>query len=166
MQKNPLDIYHFETMFHGTVESDGHRILNGSIDVEVGGGELGRGFYCGNSYQNAQTWAFYKAGQVHDNSIVIAFRVAVDDFIPLDFEYLTDNIARQIYDYIKSESLGSTYLFYRNGVEAIVMGKEIENGRQYKWESSASENLLNSDKIAKRPFNDGRGYSAIYISWP
>ena len=59
--------------YHGTDSATASSISNGGVDVTLGGGELGRGFYTGEHLHEAKAWAFHRHGEKKNN--VVKFEV-------------------------------------------------------------------------------------------
>lgn len=159
------EFFDFEISFHGTDEISTSNILNGNINVSLSGGELGKGFYTGNSYHNAKAWAFYKVKQSKLNPKILAFKIPIEDFLTLKICLLDDLTALQIYLSIKEKKLQKAFLLDYDVAESKILGKEIEGARQYKWESIDAQNFLNSNNLQKKEIDDKKGYGNIYLLW-
>src|SRR5574344_1855501 len=78
--------------YHGTTVVASQNIVKGAIDVSMGGGELGQGFYTGTYIWEAKSWARMK----HNSNAVVEISVSENIFYQLNIELL---------DYIQTTSL-------------------------------------------------------------
>lgn len=158
-----LEILETEITFHGTNGTSGAKILAGQIDITQGGGELGLGFYTGNSYHNARAVAFYKSKEHFDSMSVIILKIPIDDLVFLSICHLERPAAIFFREHIKRHGNQRKFLFEADAVEAPIVGKFIEGGRQYKWESMRTQSLLNGVKVNRREIDDQAGFRYYII---
>lgn len=133
--------------FHGTSERHAAKIEAGSIDVALGGGELGRGFYTGEFLHEARAWAFHTT--VEGNARVVEFEIDDADFFATAPLSLTASQAMAYRNNIRLADATRTYLFDRNVVWSEIVGSDRVKGDQYKWESSAAGTLINGPKVTR-----------------
>lgn len=133
-------------LFHGTGINHATSIVTGpphSIDVTLGGGELGRGFYLGNSYGMAVIWAKGKFGS---NARVLKFHIEESHFMQLDGKVIKKRT--KVYelwqDLIKAGS-SNQFTFEADYILAPFATSDI--GEQFKFESYKAEAVLNASKI-------------------
>ena len=73
--------------FHASSRQVGEKIIGtpNTVDVTIGGGELGRVFYCGHGFMNAMMWAIHK----HDivDPVVMEIQVSKTELVKLDKIY-------------------------------------------------------------------------------
>lgn len=134
-------------VFHGTSLLHAAEIAAGRINVTLGGGELGRGFYTGEFLHEARAWAFHT--NVEGNARVVALEIDDADFFAADPLSLTASQAMAYRNNIRSAGVTRTYLFDRNVVWSEIVGSERVKGDQYKWESSTAETLINGPNVTR-----------------
>jgi len=132
--------------YHGTNRKIAQEIFDGNIDVKIGGGELGRGFYTGDLLYEACNWAWHKHQK---EKAVVKFTVDDSEFLELKPLCLDGNEATEKRREIKNKNLTRSYIFKRNAVWSPVVGKERSNFSQIKYESELSEKYLNSNQVLK-----------------
>jgi hypothetical protein len=71
--------------YHGCRQEDLAKLIAGQIDVSLGGGELGRGFYTTLSFYTAKEWAWHK----YKSLTVLEIAISDQDFYDLDPLVLT-----------------------------------------------------------------------------
>ena len=87
--------------FHGTSLTNAKKIVGSpnQVDVTLGQGELGQGFYTGTSIALAAIWA---QSRHQTNSAVIKFEISESDFIQLNGHFIKKrNILKKIWNGIK-----------------------------------------------------------------
>ncbi|MFT8634192.1 hypothetical protein [Novacetimonas hansenii] len=135
------------TVFHGTSEPHAAKIAAGGIDVTLGGGELGRGFYTGEFLYEARAWAFQTNAE--GNARVVEFEIDDSDFFATEPLSLTASQAMAYRNNIRLANTTRTYLFDRNVVWSEIVGSDRVKGDQYKWESSTAETLINGPNVTR-----------------
>ena len=133
--------------FHGTSKEIASELFTNGVDVALGGGELGRGFYSGEHLHEAKAWAFHRSGDRQKN--VVQFVVPAANVEGLEFIVLDHAQAGQRRYYIKKKSQTRVYLFHVDMVWAPIVGSARATGDQYKWESRAAQELLNAPATIK-----------------
>jgi hypothetical protein len=126
-------------LHHGTSDTMATSIASGSIDVAVGAGELGQGFYTGALFYEAKRWA------IHKHSI----EIDEPDFFSLDVLSLSAQQATAQRNNIRLAGTTQTHVFLHDVVWSSIIGDGTVRGDQHKWESSKSGRFLNGSK-AKR----------------
>ncbi len=134
--------------YHGTSAVNAASLSQGNVDVTRGGGELGRGFYTGEHIHEAKQWAFHTTGDMQSN--VVGFNTDDPDVEDLDIELLDYRAALLARHFIREKSITRTHLFERDLVWAPIVGSAKVSGDQFKWESTASEQLLNGTRTGRR----------------
>ena len=132
--------------YHGTNTQTATAISNGQVDVNYGGGELGKGFYVGDLIHEAFTWAWH---QYQVDKAVVKFTMDDDQLLglnPLCLDFFTTWKHRKM---IKYKGQTRTFLFDENIIWTPVVGKHIPNFNQMKFESQQSESFINSNMVAK-----------------
>jgi|ERR1041385_9201509 hypothetical protein len=129
-------------VFHGTSKAVASSIVGPppSVDVNRGGGELGRGFYVGNNISLAASWA---KGRHSKNGAVIQFDIDNSEYIKLNIK--TINRRRHVWYRWRSlliRSLSNTYLFNCDVICAPFA--EIDFSYQYKFESQLAQDTINN----------------------
>jgi hypothetical protein len=133
--------------YHGTSAATAIRLTVNGVDVTVGGGELGRGFYTGEHIHEAKAWAFQRYGDKQRN--VVRFSTPDYDVERLSFAVLDHGSAALKRYHIKQTDQTRTYRFGLDMVWAPIVGSERASGDQYKWESATAQSLLNNPKTGK-----------------
>lgn len=134
--------------YHGTSPDIAKKIADGNIDISLGGGELGRGFYTGQYEHEAKAWAFHISGTIEKN-VVLLKQENVYDFLGFNIKNLNIHQATQTRNNLKSEDTKRTYLFDVDIVTSKIIGTTSVSGCQIKWESNLSEFYLNSYKTKR-----------------
>ena len=135
--------------FHGTRRADAAAMAGppGTIDVTIGSGEFGQGFYTQDSSANALTWVQHKfpAGQ-----FPCLLELNIDDqaFANLSARTLTRLQAIRLTQRLRAAGITGTHT---EGVD-VVLG--LLNGSnwidQQKFESHASQSVLNGLQTQRR----------------
>lgn len=132
--------------YHGTNTTSANLIATGNIDVNLGGGELGKGFYTGDLKHQAFNWAWHQYQQ--DKSVVV-INFNDDDFLglnPLCLELFMTHRHRR---HIRDTGTTRTFEFDENAVWAPVVGREYHNFNQIKFESIDAQDFLNDVNVTK-----------------
>lgn len=129
-------------VFHGTDTTCANSIIN-NINVTLGGGELGRGFY---AVENIGLAASFAQGKFPGNHKVVKLEIDESAFVNLRIK----TIKRIEYVYRTWQSLlkrkkAFSFLFNVDIVQAPFA--TIEFSYQYKFESKQAENVLNNNSI-------------------
>ena len=128
--------------FHGTGPPQALQIAAGKIDVTLGGGELGRGFYTGEMLHVAKRWALHR-NQGRDKNVV-QFELPMTHWDALNISALDANTATLMRGHIRRWDKTHRYTFRVDVVWSRIVGKLSLNCDQYKWESTLAEATLNS----------------------
>jgi len=133
--------------YHGCPKHIIKKLLAGKIDVSVGGGELGRGFYSTLDLWAAKQWAI----SIHQSETVLKIEISDEDFADLDSLILSTSQAQYYRNKIKQSKETRIYLFNRNVIYSQIVGDKMvaKNVFQLKWESRIAERLLNSDAVKR-----------------
>ncbi|WP_158900133.1 hypothetical protein [Burkholderia sp. L27(2015)] len=131
--------------FHGTSESIAHDLRDAKVDVTVGGGELGQGFYLGTALHVAKAWA----KQRHDCETVVEFRFSEDHFWTFDIHTLDRAAAIEARSDIRAFERQRTFNFGKDMVWSPIVGGPLLYCDQHKWESAGGENFLNSSDVLR-----------------
>ena len=132
--------------YHGTNKKDAEKIVGppSQLDISLGKGELGKGFYTGNSIALAAIWAQLRH---KTEAVVIEFDIPKQKFVQLKgFVVKTQAEVIDNWHSLKSNGETNTHLF---GYDYIIAPfATIEHtGNQFKFESKkAEEELKNSQK--------------------
>jgi hypothetical protein len=132
--------------YHGTSLNRAAVISTGQINVSMGGGELGQGFYTGDLSHEAFNWAWHK---FQKNKAVVKLTLEDDDllnFNPMCLNLYDTQIHRR-----KIRDIGEvrTFRFLVDLVWAPVVGKNIANFSQFKYESDKVAMYLNGVAVIK-----------------
>lgn len=136
----PIDCY------HGTSDAAARELIAGKIDVTIGGGELGMGFYTGEYLWVAKSWAANRHGL---QSAVVHVEVNDKDFFELEPILLSRLDALRHRDDIRTKSATRVHTFGANIVWSPIVGTTRVDAEQYKFENKKSESLLNSAKVKR-----------------
>ena len=133
--------------YHGTKKTVAISIVAGAIDVSKGGGELGMGFYTGEYLWVAKAWA--RNRHKHD-AAVVELSVPEDEYFKLEPLLLSRTDALSERNRIKAAATTRTHTFNANVVWSPIVGTTRVDADQHKFESKASEALLNSATIPRK----------------
>jgi hypothetical protein len=133
--------------YHGTNTLTANNIVVGLIDVSVGGGELGRGFYSGDLKHEAFNWAWHK---YRSDKAVVQLTLDDDQFLALNKLCLDFRETYMCRQEIRNTGQTRIFLFFVDVVWAPVVGKLTLNFNQFKYESIIAENYLNSVNVMKQ----------------
>lgn len=133
--------------YHGTDPSTAHILFQGHINVAIGGGELGQGFYTGEYLHEAKTWALHRFKATKRNVLSVELDESIFfnlNLLPLDHRQATwyRTLIRNIYQ-------TRSYIFGHDLIWSEIIGSAKATGDQYKWESSFSQTLLNSIQVVR-----------------
>jgi len=131
--------------YHGSSPTIIQDILQQGISVNLGGGELGKGFYTGEHLHEAKAWAYHKTKTKKNN--VIEFEHNDDDVLELDIKNIKAPEANRIRYKLKKYNQTRTFIFNVDLVWSPIVGTDRVNGIQYKWESDKAEALLNNPTL-------------------
>lgn len=132
--------------YHGTNKKAADKIVGppSELDISLGKGELGQGFYTGSSIAVAAVWAQLRH---RTEAVVIEFDIPKQKFVQLKGTVIkTQSEVIENWHSLKSSGEANTHLF---GFDYIIAPfSTIEHtGNQFKFESKkAEEELKNSEK--------------------
>ncbi len=128
-------------IYHGTSKEKAPDIVK-SVDLNLGRGELGRGFYTGTSIAMAKVWATHRFPKSY---AVVKFEISEQKFLLLDGHLIrTKTRVKKIWDDLREKNITDTYLFGKDYVMAPFATSDI--GHQIKFESQKAANELNDSK--------------------
>lgn len=137
-------------LFHGTDSDTAQLLLTNQINVSLGGGELGRGFYLGDLKHQAFIWAYKRFPKKY---AVVQFTLNEDDIIDeqkFKLLLIPSFVEAQKYSHlIKHQGITRLFLFRVDIVWSPVVGIRYDGFNQFKFESSKSETYLNQTTIIK-----------------
>jgi hypothetical protein len=142
------------TLFHGTTPQVANQLVNGKIQIAMGGGEFGQGFYMGTSKRLAKRRAFHKtyasngtahaAMSIHGNT----FSIELDEVRHASvYSCRQLNLKQSIglYGSIRRHNLYASIIDQNDAiVGAIVGSSRYYNVIQYKFQSQRVEQSLNT----------------------
>ncbi len=129
-------------VYHGTSQTSAMSVVT-RVDVTKGGGELGRGFYVGESIALA---ASFSRGKYGPNGAVVLFDINDSEYVKLNTLIL--NRSKYVYQLWKSLlKRQRTYLFNYDVICAPFA--TIEFSYQYKFESKHAESAINNHSRKK-----------------
>lgn len=129
--------------YHGTSREKSLSVING-IDLSMGRGELGKGFYTGTSIAMAKIWAERKFGS---NAAIVEFEIDKSKFILLEGHVIGLRERLLIFwNKLKDKKITTSHTFGKDYVIAPFATNDV--GHQIKFESpKAAEELNNSKKV-------------------
>lgn len=130
--------------YHGTNTKSASIIALHKIDVTKGKGELGKGFYVGNQMHRAFAWAYHKNPK---NYNVVRFDVESELLLQLDIIFVDREYTEKEWAKMKSEDYEKTednYKYHHDAVWAPVIGGNIDNMNQIKFESLKGQTFINN----------------------
>lgn len=137
---------HIMITYHGTSDNFANELIAGKIEVDLGSGELGQGFYLGDMLHVAKAWAMNKYG----SEAVVEVSMAEDDFYNFKVICLNHAEAKELRIEIKKLSRTKIHKLGGDIVWAPIVGGSQVYGDQHKWESTHGETFLNSNNVARR----------------
>ncbi|MEL4456704.1 hypothetical protein [Lutimonas vermicola] len=132
----------YDCWYHGTDRKAAKLIYKGNINVNLGVGELGQGFYMGNFLHEAKAWAFHKNGKNNIQNSVIQF--TIKPFLSLKYRYIGTKRARALYKKNKINNGHRTFKFNKDLIHSKVFMVERYDFQQLKWESLKGEKTVNT----------------------
>lgn len=129
--------------YHGTSKEKSFSVIKG-IDLSLGRGELGKGFYTGTSIAMAKIWAKQRFGS---NGVVIEFEIDKSKFVLLEGHVIGSRKGVLIFwNKLKENKTTTSHTFGKDYVIAPFATNDV--GHQIKFESKkAAEELNNSKKV-------------------
>ncbi len=133
--------------YHGCPQNVIETLVSGKIDISLGGGELGRGFYSTLDLWVAKRWALSN----YQSETVLKIEISDESFDDLDSLILSKSQVQYYRKLIKKLKETRTYQFHRNIIYSPIVGDRMadKNVFQLKWESKMAERLLNSDAVRR-----------------
>lgn len=136
--------------YHGTDSASALKIVGPppGVDINIGKGELGKGFYTGSSIALAAIWAQLR---YNNDAVVIKFDIPEPRFVQLKGYVVKTQV--EVFDgwtSLKATSETTTFSF---GYDYIVapFATIQETGHQYKFESQKAEDELNASHKSVYP---------------
>lgn len=132
-------------VYHGTDVSSAKIIFGPSqgIDVSLGRGELGQGFYTGTEPFMAATLA---RGRYEENAVVIQISLNLSEYLKLTSVIVKkQHVLKKHWDLLKKNHETKTFKYGKDVVVAPFATFDI--AIQYKFETLKAQDLLNSSPI-------------------
>lgn len=129
--------------YHGTDRTSANNIVGppSNIDVTKGGGELGRGFYVGESIALA---ASLSRGKFGAKGVVIKFDIDDSSYVRLNTKFLNRRqYVHRLWQNLIRRTRALHHLFYVDVVCAPFA--TIDFSYQYKFESQDAQDTLNNN---------------------
>ncbi|QOK91526.1 hypothetical protein HF908_08565 [Ralstonia pseudosolanacearum] len=137
------------TWYHGGARTSIEQIAASKIDTELGGGELGQGFYVGNYGHEASAWARHVAEG--KKPTVVELQVNNSRAASLKKHELSWLRAKEHAIAIAKADTRRTHIFNVDVVAAPIVGKNFKDTpTQLKWEGTKSAAFLNSSDVNKK----------------
>jgi hypothetical protein len=133
-------------VFHGTSAPAAALIVGPppNVDVTRGGGELGRGFYAGDSISLAVSWAKGRFGLSQGKTI----QIDVDNSAYAALNVLSIGRRRYVWWQWKYFALKSRTTKHLFGYDAVCAPfAELDMSLQIKFESAAAQHVLNAHSV-------------------
>ena len=131
--------------FHGGPESAVSHMQRGNIDVSLGGGEFGRGFYMSDRLHVAKAWAVNK----HSSDSVLEARMREGEFWKLDINPLDYRQACELRRKLRRQSTTRTHRVGCDLVWGRIVGGANIYSDQYKAESEDAQSFLNGNSVVR-----------------
>jgi hypothetical protein len=127
-------------LYHGTTRSAAVQIVGPppSVDVTRGGGELGRGFYMGESLALAKMRAM---GKSKSSACVIEVELDEAAYLALEIRCLKPDEVRKLWK--RLQQTGTTNDFVFGDVDIVYGQLATWSEPQHKFESAVSQKCLN-----------------------
>lgn len=132
--------------YHGTKKVNATKIIGNpnNIDVDLGSGELGKGFYTGESVSIAASWANLRFK--NEEPCVLEFEKDEKKLLRLKVHHIkTRKEINELHKNLKRTNQRSNHVFNTDYV--IAPFESIDSSLQYKFESNKAETFLNNIKI-------------------
>ena len=129
--------------YHGTNKASANIIMEPppGVNVGIGKGELGKGFYTGSSIALAAIWAQLRYG---NDGVVIEFDIPKPRFVQLKGCLVKSQAeVADMWGTLKTSNGTTTFLFGYDYIIAPFATIEL-TGHQYKFESQKAEDELNA----------------------
>lgn len=123
-------------MYHGTSVQAAEDIEENGVDVTKGGGELGQGFYVGDLMYKACAWAWNK---YTEQPAIIRYQINDEEFVQQDVLCLSREAAKRKRFEIKKKNSKRSHKFNVAAVWAPVVGIDVENFNQIKFEKKGKK---------------------------
>ncbi|HVX15902.1 MAG TPA: hypothetical protein VHC22_32260 [Pirellulales bacterium] len=139
------------TLFHGTRLNFARHMAGtaaaGQIDVTLGGGEYGRGFYTQKSQANALAWAINRFSPAA-HPCVLQLDVQDPLYLALNIKLLDLKDAKKLTQKLRKTGTTKTYL---HGGDVVVGPLNLNTKKeQQKFESNNGQALLNGRDTTRR----------------
>ncbi len=128
--------------YHGTDQASTGSLMGipspvNKINITLGGGELGQGFYLGDNLTLSIAWAKSR----YPNPSVLQFDGANQEYVKLSFKQMRRKEIFRIWRQMKILGTLRTHQFHAD----VVFGPLVTNAyaAQYKFETPAAERFLN-----------------------
>jgi len=128
------------TLYHGTSRATATVLAAGTINVAIGRGEFGRGFYTQSSSSNAHRRGYSRYGH---NAAVLELIIDDPSYHALHFRRLSLNAAQRLDARLRTS--GQTHTYTTN--DDVIVGPLVAQPRiqQQKYQTQAAQNLLNGN---------------------
>ncbi|MNJ83828.1 hypothetical protein D3C87_12540 [compost metagenome] len=136
--------------YHGTNKENASKIVGppSNVDVNVGKGELGKGFYTGSSIALATIWAQLR---YKSEAVVIEFDIPKERFVQLQGKLIkTQSEVVDTWKKLKGSRETATFVSEHDYIVAPFATIEL-TGYQFKFESKKAEDQLNASNISVFP---------------
>ena len=132
------------TLYHGTSRPAALALAAGAIDVTIGRGEFGRGFYTQSSLSNAHRRGYSRFGR---NAAVLELNIDDPSYHALGFRRLSLNAAQMLDARLRSS--GQTHTYMTN--DDVIVGPLVSQPRvqQQKYQTPTAETMLNGNRTQR-----------------
>lgn len=130
--------------YHGSDINSIKLIRTKGADVSLGCGELGRGFYVGSSLWRAFSWAWIKSKR--QKCGVIEYQIDEATFLTLVLLCKNRDSTHVTYNNLKSSGNEKTWVSNHDAIWAPIVGKNVQDAYQIKFESVIGEYFINQQK--------------------
>lgn len=144
-------------LFHGTDPQTATKLNNGCVDITLGGGEFGRGFYMGTSKRLAKRRGYHAAygisGTANDAMRMRnnTFFIEVDETKYKKFlssNDLTLTASQRMFGKIKRKKLWNNSIGAHDCIRGFIVGNpRYYCAKQWKFQTVNSQSYLNFHKI-------------------
>ncbi len=138
------------TVFHGTGLHDAQTMAGspGQIDVTLGGGEFGRGFYTEYSERRALAWAIRVRTRLNGPACVLRLNIDNTDYGNFAILYLDAHTGPALTNHLDNTGQRRNY---EDGNHDLIEGPIMGNmgHMQQKFESAHSQAVLNGNSTTR-----------------
>ncbi len=129
--------------YHGSDLKSLNNICNKGANINKGRGELGKGFYIGSSMWRACSWAWRKSNKGQNDYNILIYEIDDVNLGNLKIIRWGRRKTQEEYKRRKKEHTTRTWISENDAIWAPIVGGNIRNVMQIKFESNAGQTFIN-----------------------